>query len=88
MDPSKFGDLLPRVLITSCIGSANTCSIDHEENEPRITAFVQRHLDFVPQSVHGYVPAEFVTGGGFYSSSLSKHYIDGAFAARLVWSVL
>ncbi|KAL5201085.1 hypothetical protein ABZP36_035439 [Zizania latifolia] len=40
----------------------STCSIDPEENEHRITAFVQRHPDFIPQSVHGYIPAEFVTG--------------------------
>uniref|UniRef100_A0A0E0M2H0 SAM-dependent MTase RsmB/NOP-type domain-containing protein n=1 Tax=Oryza punctata TaxID=4537 RepID=A0A0E0M2H0_ORYPU len=66
----------------------STCSIDPEENEHRITAFVQRHPDFVPQSVHGYVPAEFVTDEGFYSSSPTKHSIDGAFAARLVRSVL
>uniref|UniRef100_A0A0E0ET65 SAM-dependent MTase RsmB/NOP-type domain-containing protein n=1 Tax=Oryza meridionalis TaxID=40149 RepID=A0A0E0ET65_9ORYZ len=66
----------------------STCSIDPEENEHRITAFVQRHPDFVPQSVHGYVPAEFVTDEGFYSSSPTKHSIDGAFAARLVRSAL
>ncbi|KAG8057127.1 hypothetical protein GUJ93_ZPchr0002g26442 [Zizania palustris] len=42
----------------------STCSIDPEENEHRITAFVQRHPDFIPQSVHGYIPAEFVTGEG------------------------
>uniref|UniRef100_A0A0E0B4D1 SAM-dependent MTase RsmB/NOP-type domain-containing protein n=1 Tax=Oryza glumipatula TaxID=40148 RepID=A0A0E0B4D1_9ORYZ len=66
----------------------STCSIDPEENEHRITAFVQRHPDFVLQSVHGYVPAEFVTDEGFYSSSPTKHSIDGAFAARLVRSVL
>uniref|UniRef100_A0A0D9XEV0 SAM-dependent MTase RsmB/NOP-type domain-containing protein n=1 Tax=Leersia perrieri TaxID=77586 RepID=A0A0D9XEV0_9ORYZ len=66
----------------------STCSIDHDENEHRINAFVQRHPDFVPQSVHGYVPAEFVTHDGFYSSNPTKHSIDGAFAARLVRSVL
>ncbi|XP_052167116.1 uncharacterized protein LOC127783989 [Oryza glaberrima] len=66
----------------------STCSIDPEENKHRITAFVQRHPDFVLQSVHGYVPAEFVTDEGFYSSSPTKHSIDGAFAARLVRSVL
>ncbi|EEC84757.1 hypothetical protein OsI_31764 [Oryza sativa Indica Group] len=66
----------------------STCSIDPEENEHRIAAFVQRHPDFVLQSVHGYVPAEFVTDEGFYSSSPTKHSIDGAFAARLVRSVL
>lgn len=65
----------------------STCSIDPEENEKRITAFVQRHPEFVTQSVHGYVPAEFVTDEGFYSASPTKHSMDGAFAARLVRSM-
>ncbi|GJM98511.1 hypothetical protein PR202_ga15532 [Eleusine coracana subsp. coracana] len=66
----------------------STCSIDPEENEKRITAFIQRHPEFVPQSVRGYVPTEFITDEGFYSSSPTKHSMDGAFAARLVRSVL
>lgn len=65
----------------------STCSIDPEENEKRITAFVQRHPEFVTQSVHGYVPAEFVTDEGFYSACPTKHSMDGAFAARLVRSM-
>ncbi|WVZ65311.1 hypothetical protein U9M48_014696 [Paspalum notatum var. saurae] len=61
----------------------STCSIDPEENEKRIVAFVQRHPEFASQSVHGYVPREFVTDEGFYSSNPTKHSMDGAFAARL-----
>ncbi|CAN6167354.1 unnamed protein product [Urochloa humidicola] len=62
----------------------STCSIDPEENEKRITAFVQRHPEFATHSVCGYVPKEFVTDEGFYSSNPTKHSMDGAFAARLV----
>ncbi|TVU09929.1 hypothetical protein EJB05_43428, partial [Eragrostis curvula] len=65
----------------------STCSIDPEENENRITAFIERHPEFVPQSVCGYVPAEFVTEEGFYSSRPTKHSMDGAFAARLIQSM-
>ncbi|TVU09928.1 hypothetical protein EJB05_43427, partial [Eragrostis curvula] len=65
----------------------STCSIDPEENENRITAFIERHPEFVPQSVCGYVPAEFVTEEGFYSSRPTKHSMDGAFAARLIRSM-
>jgi 16S rRNA (cytosine967-C5)-methyltransferase len=43
--------------------------------------------EFIPQSVHGYVPAEFITDEGFYSSTPTKHTLDGAFAARLVRSL-
>nr|CAB3457350.1 unnamed protein product [Digitaria exilis] len=66
----------------------STCSIDPEENEKRITAFVKRHPEFAIQSVCGYVPAEFITDEGFYSSNPTKHSMDGAFAARLVCSIL
>ncbi|KAM3276000.1 hypothetical protein ACQJBY_044400 [Aegilops geniculata] len=65
----------------------STCSIDHEENENRVTAFVQRHPEFTPQGVQGFVPAEFITDDGLYSSSPTKHSLDGAFAARLVRSM-
>lgn len=65
----------------------STCSIDPEENENRVTSFVQRHPEFIPQGVHGYVPAQFVTDEGFYSSNPTKHSLDGAFAARLVRSM-
>nr|TKW33658.1 hypothetical protein SEVIR_2G253900v2 [Setaria viridis] len=65
----------------------STCSIDCEENEKRITAFVQRHPEFAIHSVCGYVPTEFVTDEGFYSSNPTKHSMDGAFAARLVRSM-
>ncbi|XP_066390424.1 uncharacterized protein [Miscanthus floridulus] len=64
----------------------STCSIDPEENEKRIAAFVQRHPEFAPQSVCGYVPTEFITDEGFYCSNPTKHSMDGAFAARLVRS--
>ena len=43
--------------------------------------------EFIPQGVHGYVPAEFITDEGFYSSSPTKHSLDGAFAARLIRSM-
>jgi len=65
----------------------STCSIDPEENEKRITTFIQRHPEFAIQSVCGYVPTEFVTDEGFYSSNPIKHSMDGAFAARLVRSM-
>ncbi|XP_039820044.1 probable ribosomal RNA small subunit methyltransferase B isoform X3 [Panicum virgatum] len=65
----------------------STCSIDPEENENRITTFVQRHPEFTIQNVCGYVPTEFLTDEGFYSSTPTKHSMDGAFAARLVRSM-
>ncbi|XP_051128635.1 uncharacterized protein LOC127249733 isoform X2 [Andrographis paniculata] len=61
----------------------STCSIDPDENEERIAAFLQRHPEFCIDPVHKYVPSCFITSDGFYRSSPIKHSMDGAFAARL-----
>ncbi|KAG8386015.1 hypothetical protein BUALT_Bualt03G0105100 [Buddleja alternifolia] len=62
----------------------STCSIDLEENEERVAAFLLRHPEFTVDRVDKYVPSSFVTIDGFYSSNPVKHSIDGAFAARLL----
>ncbi|KAL6313912.1 hypothetical protein AAG906_010331 [Vitis piasezkii] len=64
----------------------STCSIDPEENEERVAAFLQRHPEFSIDPVGRYVPSDFVTEGGFYFSNPVRHALDGAFAARLVRS--
>ncbi|KAJ6301794.1 hypothetical protein OIU77_016000 [Salix suchowensis] len=62
----------------------STCSIDPEENEERVDAFLLRHPEFRIDPVDRYVPPGFVTKRGFYSSDPVKHSMDGAFAARLI----
>lgn len=62
----------------------STCSIDPEENEDRVEAFLVRHPEFRIDPVNRYVPSDFVTKQGFYFSDPVKHSLDGAFAARLV----
>lgn len=62
----------------------STCSIDPEENEERVTAFLLRHPEFSIDPADKYVPGEFVTERGFYFSNPVKHSLDGAFAARLL----
>ncbi|KAL0399116.1 UNVERIFIED_CONTAM: putative ribosomal RNA small subunit methyltransferase B [Sesamum radiatum] len=64
----------------------STCSIDPEENEERIAAFLLRHPEFFIDPVDKYVPCDFVTVDGFYRSNPVKHSLDGAFAARLLRS--
>ncbi|KAK4398629.1 putative ribosomal RNA small subunit methyltransferase B [Sesamum angolense] len=64
----------------------STCSIDPEENQERIAAFLLRHPEFCIDPVDKYVPCDFVTVDGFYSSNPVKHSLDGAFAARLLRS--
>lgn len=62
----------------------STCSIDPEENEERVDAFLLRHPEFHIDPVDRYVPPDFVTKRGFYSSDPVEHSMDGAFAARLI----
>lgn len=61
----------------------STCSIETQENEGRISHFLEHHADFMLKSVEGYVPSQFVTKEGFFASFPHRHYVDGAFAARL-----
>ncbi|CAM9000074.1 unnamed protein product [Rhodiola kirilowii] len=62
----------------------STCSIDPGENEERVAAFLSNHPEFSTDPADKYAPDEFITEHGFYASSLVKHALDGAFAARLV----
>ncbi|KAG0468259.1 hypothetical protein HPP92_017587 [Vanilla planifolia] len=64
----------------------STCSIDPEENEDRVAAFLLRHPEFTVDPVHRFVPPGFATVEGFYRSSPIKHSMDGSFAVRLIRS--
>jgi 16S rRNA (cytosine967-C5)-methyltransferase len=61
----------------------STCTIEPEENEERIEAFLARHDDFALESADGYVPDDMVTAEGYFASLPHRHRIDGAFGARL-----
>ncbi|GIV60255.1 16S rRNA (cytosine(967)-C(5))-methyltransferase RsmB [Rhodocaloribacter litoris] len=60
-----------------------TCTIEPEENEARIAAFLKRHPDFTLEPAHPFVPGALVTSEGFFASLPHRHEIDGAFGARL-----
>ncbi|XP_024968740.1 uncharacterized protein LOC112508186 [Cynara cardunculus var. scolymus] len=64
----------------------STCSIDPEENEERVAAFLLRHPEYDVDSADRYISPEFLTEQGYYFSSPVKHSLDGAFAARLIRS--
>ncbi len=60
------------------------CSIEPEENELRVGAFLVRHPQFVVEAPPpGCVPAEVVQESGFLVTLPHVHGTDGAFAARL-----
>lgn len=60
-----------------------TCSLEAEENDHQVDAFLHRHPEFVRRPVTDTVPAELVTSAGDFQSQPWRHTIDGAYAARL-----
>lgn len=61
----------------------STCTIEPEENEEQVTAFLRAHPDFALERADGYVPAPAVTPEGYLATLPHRHGIDGAFGARL-----
>ncbi|KAL5972449.1 hypothetical protein ACLOJK_041704 [Asimina triloba] len=62
----------------------STCSIEPEENEERVAAFLLKHPEFSIDPVDRYVPPDFVMDKGFFFSNPVKHSLDGSFAARMI----
>jgi 16S rRNA (cytosine967-C5)-methyltransferase len=61
----------------------STCSLEPEENEQRIEAFLSSHPDFVLDSVPSAVHAKFVDRSGYVRITPYDHKMDGMFGARL-----
>ncbi len=60
-----------------------TCTIEPEENERRVSAFLERHPDFSLEPARGFVPEALVTREGYVALLPFRDHIDGAFGARL-----
>ncbi len=62
----------------------STCSIQPEENQERVDAFLARNPDFVAEQVpEGIVPERVLTAAGNMATLPHVHDVDGAFAARV-----
>ena len=61
----------------------STCSLEREENEERVEAFLAEHPDFVVDPAPGAVPEALVDGAGFLCVLPQRQGVDGAFAARM-----
>ena len=61
----------------------STCTIEPEENQQRVAAFLDRHPDFALESASGTVPDDVLADDGTLTTMPHEHRIDGAFAARL-----
>lgn len=62
----------------------STCTMEPEENEELITAFLSRHPEFSLDRADRYLPADVVTPEGYVATFPHLHFMDGSFAARLV----
>lgn len=61
----------------------STCSLEPEENEEQIEAFLRDHPEFRQVSAQGKVPSPFVDAEGFYRVLPHIHHMDGAFGTIL-----
>jgi len=61
----------------------STCSLEPEENEQRVEAFLKTHPDFVLDSIPSSIPAKYIDRNGCLRITPYDHKIDGMFGARL-----
>ncbi|HEX8695088.1 MAG TPA: 16S rRNA (cytosine(967)-C(5))-methyltransferase RsmB [Longimicrobium sp.] len=61
----------------------STCSLEREENEERVEAFLADHPEFAPRPAEGAVAPELLDAAGRLCVLPQRHGVDGAFAARL-----
>jgi 16S rRNA (cytosine967-C5)-methyltransferase len=62
----------------------STCTMNPQENEQQVENFLSKNKQFSLADPKQYVPAEFLTKEGYFRTVPFKHYVDGAFAAKLV----
>jgi 16S rRNA (cytosine967-C5)-methyltransferase len=60
----------------------STCSLEAEENEEQVSAFLERRPDFALAPSRA-VPDDLLDGEGHLVVLPQRHGFDGAFAARL-----
>jgi 16S rRNA (cytosine967-C5)-methyltransferase len=62
----------------------STCTIEPEENQEIVAAFLVRHPEFTLDPAGSLVHADLVSPEGFVQTYPHRHGMDGSFAARLV----
>jgi 16S rRNA (cytosine967-C5)-methyltransferase len=60
-----------------------TCSLEPEENEQQIEAFIKKHSEFTMDSPPECIPQQYIDRDGFLRITPFDHGLDGMFAAQL-----
>jgi 16S rRNA (cytosine967-C5)-methyltransferase len=79
----KILDAAVRLLKPGGVLIYSTCTIEPEENEENIKWFLEKYPQFEIDPADNYLPQD-VCKNGFMEILPHIHYIDGAFAARLI----
>jgi 16S rRNA (cytosine967-C5)-methyltransferase len=79
---ARMLDAAADVVVPGGILVYSTCSLEEEENEARVHAFLETHPDFRVEATDA-VPARYLDDAGMLVVSPDEHGFDGAFAARL-----
>ena len=61
----------------------STCTIEYEENEGVIEAFLTRHPEFQTETLSGYLPTSYLWEKDVVRTFPHLHRMDGSFAIRL-----
>jgi len=79
----KLLESAANLVITGGCMVYSTCSLEPEENEQRVEAFLKTHPDFVLDSIPSSIPAKYIDRNGCLRITPYDHKIDGMFGARL-----
>lgn len=63
----------------------STCTMNPDENEEQVKAFLSRNNKFTLEPAEKYIPKKY-TEAGYLKTIPFKHFMDGAFAAKLLKS--
>ena len=61
----------------------STCTIEPEENQALVDAFLEHHPEFEREPIDDAVPQEMITPAGDFASLPHRDEVDGAYACRL-----